>query len=160
MSLATARAIPTADTVVAMIAAMTGTGLTFTPVRVWSFGFPDSELNTLRVVARPFEMERDAGEALDEDHLYTIQVGVRKMVNRKDISNIDSYFNLMIAIAKLFTIGKKIDISGGGTAEIMEVRHSPLFYRYDRDFKGMDDVDPTVRFASDLMLVFKEWVDE
>ncbi len=156
MSLTTARELDVCDAVVTDINAISGIGLTFTALQVFSFGFTDGDLNSLRVVVRPYETEFDAESRGDEQDDYQIQVGVYKMVGRKDVANIKLYFNLMRMIANLYPIDRQMMV-GASNVLVKEKRFFPLYFRSD---KIMDNIEGSTRFISHLLLTFREWVAE
>lgn len=156
MPLVTARAIDVANKIVNEINSMS-TGLTFTAVRRWSFGFTDGELSSLQVVVRPYDMDRSEEARGDEEHFYEIQVGVYKKVARRNTAEIDDCYNLAINIAAEFPLNRVISV-GAGDVEVVENRFMPMFVRTDRIMDNYDSSD--TRFMSHLLLKFREYVDE
>jgi len=159
MALTTAREIDVTNAIVAEINSVIQptSGLTFAALRVWSFGFTDGQLATLRVVARPIDTEKEGEARQDEQHDYEIQIGVFKFVARSDVTNIDSYFNLLVTIAKLYPLDRKL-VVGGGTVTAIDNRFFPMYRRSD---KIMDNPDSaTTRFEGTVQIKFREWVAE
>lgn len=159
MPLATAVELSVCDAVASRIQTIQGSsGLTFTATRVYSFGFTDAELTSLQVPIRPHDTEYDASDRSDERCDYSIEVGVIKMVTRKDVAGIDKYFNLAIAIGKLFPLDYRLTV-GSGYVLCVGKRHSPMIEK-SVIRKIMDSTESTTRFESNLFLTFRDWVDE
>lgn len=156
-----AREINVCDALVPLINALSGSsGLpTFVAGRVWSFGFTDGELTGLKVVIRPYETDYETEARYDETNLYQIEIAVAKMVSRLDIAAIDTYFNLITAIADLFPLDYKLTVSSTVTANVVEKRWFPMFVRLatiDGVKTGLDVTGANTRFMSTLILKFRE----
>ena len=163
MSLPQSRAIDVCDAIVAELNAISS-GLSYTATRVYSNGFTDGDLDELRLTVRPYEISFDAAERGDERDIYEIQITLQKTVSRTDVTAIDSYFNLMIAIAALYPIDRDWLI-GTGKVQVTGKRFFPLMMRAENIVKPsayafLELPVETTKFYSSLMLDFGEWVLE
>lgn len=159
MALDVARSLTICDKVITESQSIQGkTGLTYTAERVYSFGYTDGELATLRVVARPYDMDRDAESKQTEEHDHEIQLAVIKRVTRKNVTEIDQYFNLLVELAALFTLERVIELSDGGKVQVVSNRFFPLYTRSSEIMDTATSAQTT--FFGSALLTFKEWVDE
>ena len=154
----TARAIDVRNKVVTEVQSLSGatSGLTFTAESVWSWGYSDGDLSSLRVPVRVWDLAWDTADIGNERDDYEVQIGLQKLVSRKAVSDIDTYFNLFILIAGLYPIDRQITI-GSGKVLVQNKRTFPLMIR-SSDI--MDSSMPTTKMMMSLIVNFREWVDE
>lgn len=157
MAITQARAIDVANVMVAEIQGIAAaSGLDYTARRVYSFGFTDGDLSTLRVVCRPYDIQyADESRQTEEDN-YEIQFGLMKSVSRTDVAGIDRYVNLFTAIMALYPIARNVTV-GTKTMIVVEKRPFPFMFRSDTI---MDSTTPTTRYDARGLITFREWVDE
>ena len=154
----TARAIDVRNKVVTEVQSLSGatSGLTFTAESVWSWGYSDGDLSSIRVPVRVWDLAWDTADIGNERDDYEVQIGLQKLVSRKAVSDIDTYFNLFILIAGLYPIDRQITI-GSGKVLLQNKRTFPLMIR-SSDI--MDSSMPTTKMMMSLIVNFREWVDE
>lgn len=154
MPIATARILTIADAVVTRINTLDIDSIQngASAVRGISFGFTDSQLNTLRIIVRPDDYEGEDGNASEIDLLYKIEIGVLRMVTKTQAAT-DPLINLICAIARLFPKKSTLSISG---AELpIEDNRFTAFYLRNPDMMDSED-NTNVRFDSRLLLTFGE----
>lgn len=154
----TARAIDVRNKVVTEVQSLSGatSGLTFTAESVWSWGYSDGDLSSIRVPVRVWDLAWDTADIGNERDDYEVQIGLQKLVSRKAVADIDTYFNLFILIAGLYPIDRQITI-GSGKVLVQNKRTFPLMIR-SSDI--MDSSMPTTKMMMSLIVNFREWVDE